>query len=521
MNKHLQALVNAVKKGRGLENESEKISVSKTSRTAGSAYEKIRNAVEYEEEHLLRRNAIRRILRRRRDIGESDESRGSALLNEMIWAKYLPNNAVPVSLVSQIDAIISRHDVLFNALPEGEAGEQGKDWLLDVLSTEIEYAIEPPRAAEALANFMFDRISGGIEWKETKMQKKEERDMLLYIAIHRALLKSNVATLRYRLFALYVPDWSSRNAEEAKEVASRLVQLARGIESHIHHPLSDQLFRLMRRHAFVFSVISDVVRDKPEQASEILSDEDEFRKKILKAAEARYGAFKTRLRRTVLRAVVFLFLTKMLLAIILELPYDAYILGELSWLPLGINIVFHPIFLAVIGTTVGVPVKKNNARLTELAWQAVNGADAIQVFFHVKEPWLKGALGRIFSVVYAMTYALSYGLIAWLLISVLNFNALSTALFLFFFSLVTFFGIKIRQSVRELLVIERQGSLIGTIFDFFLLPVVRVGRWISLRAPKVNIFIFFLDFIVEAPFKLGIEMIEGWIAFMREKKEEL
>ena len=124
-------------------------------------------------------------------------------------------------------------------------------------------------------------------------------------------------------------------------------------------------------------------------------------------------------------------------------------------------------------------------------------------------------------MIYTLTYLFSYGVIAWFLSSALNFNVVSVALFLFFFSLVTFFGIKIRQSVQELLVVERQGSVIGTLFDFFLLPIVRAGRWISLRARKLNVFAFFLDYIAEAPIKLGIEMVESWTAFVKAQKEEL
>ena len=78
MNKHLSTLVKIVQDGNGWKTNGEKIAVSKTSRTAGGAYERVRNAVEYEEEHLLRRNAILRILGRRRmmEADESIESRG-------------------------------------------------------------------------------------------------------------------------------------------------------------------------------------------------------------------------------------------------------------------------------------------------------------------------------------------------------------------------------------------------------------------------------------------------------------
>ena len=57
--------------------------------------------------------------------------------------------------------------------------------------------------------------------------------------------------------------------------------------------------------------------------------------------------------------------------------------------------------------------------------------------------------------------------------------------------------------------------------DFFSLPILRVGQWLSTSISRINIFIFIFDFIIEAPFKLFLNVLEEWFAFMKEKKEEL
>jgi hypothetical protein len=54
-----------------------------------------------------------------------------------------------------------------------------------------------------------------------------------------------------------------------------------------------------------------------------------------------------------------------------------------------------------------------------------------------------------------------------------------------------------------------------------LLPIVRAGAWLSIRVAKINVFIYFFDFILEAPLKVAIEFVESWLAFVREKKEEI
>lgn len=522
--KQLENLIAAVKKSGDWPKEAETITVSKTGQTAGAAYEKLRNAVEYEEEHLLRRNAIRRILMRRVHAADVAEmSRGEALLTELIWAKYLPNKKVPLTMIGVIDKIIKKYDRLFEEVPdEGEAKKHTTEWLFDVMSTEIEYALEPPHAYEALSSYMFDRIRKELVWEAGKGLDESQKDMLVYVAIYRALMKCNLATLRYRVFMLYFPKWSKATGDAVGEVAGKLQAVMAAVDGQIKHPLADQLFRLMRRYSHVFRVIKDIVKKNPDSYMDVVNSDEKLLAAVRTSAYARYDKFGKKRTRTVARAVLFLLLTKMILALIIEVPYEYFVLGHIAAIPLAINILFHPVFLAIIGLTVKIPAKKNTKRIMEYVKAVLSGKDeALGIVFKVKKPWTQGVLGKFFTGIYVLTYVVSYGLIAWVLTALLDFNVISTILFLFFFSLVTFFGIKIRQSMQELLVIERQGSVLGTLFDFFLMPVVRAGRWLSLRARDINIFVFFLDYIAEAPIKLGIELIEGWIAFVKTQKEEL
>ncbi|NBS69882.1 hypothetical protein EBT31_13355 [bacterium] len=57
--------------------------------------------------------------------------------------------------------------------------------------------------------------------------------------------------------------------------------------------------------------------------------------------------------------------------------------------------------------------------------------------------------------------------------------------------------------------------------DVALLPIAQAGSWLSSKVSKINVFIYFFDFIIEAPLKVAIEFVEGWLTFVREKKEEI
>jgi hypothetical protein len=75
-------------------------------------------------------------------------------------------------------------------------------------------------------------------------------------------------------------------------------------------------------------------------------------------------------------------------------------------------------------------------------------------------------------------------------------------------------------SAKEYEMTDHSGFM-GPIVDFFFLPILRVGHLLSREIAKINIFIFFFDFILEAPLKVIFEVVEEWIRFIRTKKEEI
>jgi hypothetical protein len=48
-----------------------------------------------------------------------------------------------------------------------------------------------------------------------------------------------------------------------------------------------------------------------------------------------------------------------------------------------------------------------------------------------------------------------------------------------------------------------------------------MGQWLSTRLSNINVFVFVLDFIIEAPFKTFVEIFEGWIYFIKEEREKI
>lgn len=508
--------------GKKQETDQEVISVSDTVSVAASFYETLRNSLEYDEEHLLRRNAIRRIIKRRLAEGEG-KALATDLLRELIWARYLPNKQVPEIVIDDVAGIFAKYKRLFSDLEtETKEGQRQYEWLIDILSSEIEYTIAPPVIDEALASFAYQEIKDRIQWS-SKLIDKKDRDLQLYVAVHRSVLKSNRATLRFRILTLYYPEWAKAAPTDAivEEIAGQLNTVIESVESQINHPGADVMYRLVRKHAIVFHLLRDIAVDHPEAFMEAVQkgDKSAIEQAVKKAAALRYRRFRERLRTGVLRAVIFLFLTKFGFAILFELPYERFVLKETNNVPLITNIFFHPILLGVIGFTVRIPEKRNTEKILEEVFALLGMGDNFVVTVKARRQ-ANGALAMIFNLLYALFFLITIGLIAGFLASI-HFNWISIVFFVFFLSLVTFFGLKLRNSKRELVIVETSGGFLGSVADIMFLPLIRAGRWVALRAPRINIFLFFFDFIVEAPFKAAIKLMEGWLAFLREKKEEI
>ncbi len=501
--------------------EGESIVVSETIAVAASAYEAIRNTLEYDEEHLMRRNALRRIIKRRVQE-EASQPLAMDVLRELVWARYLPNKKVPEAMIGTLAAVFEKYRPLFvRAQAEQGRSDMLFEWLLDLVSTEVECVLQPMPVDELLASTAYRELKQRMVWANPAMADAD-RDLQLYIAVHRAVLKSNVPTLRFRVFTLYYPGWLHAFAADplVAEVATQLPTVVDAIERQLRHPAADSVFRLARQHAIVFHLIRDIAEADPDAFAAAMSAGNmaAIDEAISKAAERRYDRFRSRLKTRVVRAALFLFLTKMVLALILELPYEQFVLQSPDFRPLLVNIIFHPLLLCVIGLSVHIPQAKNNKKILDEVHALLGMGKDFTIT--LKPGHSNGGLGLAFRLCYGLMSLLTIGAIASLL-RVLHFNVFSIALFLFFLSLVMFFGLKIRNSKKELVMVESGSHVFGFLADLLFLPMIRAGRWIALRAPRLNIFLFFLDFIIEAPFKATIRVIESWLAFLREKKEEI
>ena len=130
------------------------------------------------------------------------------------------------------------------------------------------------------------------------------------------------------------------------------------------------------------------------------------------------------------------------------------------------------------------------------------------------------AVSGTFNFIYAAAFLVSIYFIIRVL-ELMGFNWVSMIIFLFFLAFVSFFSIIVTRGVKDLMIVERKENIVTFLIDLFYMPIILVGRWLSNNMSRVNIFIFIFDFIIEAPFKVLVDVVEDWTKYVRERRDNM
>ncbi|MEK7637315.1 MAG: hypothetical protein AAB402_02940 [Patescibacteria group bacterium] len=500
------------------------IEVHDTISNVAWAYEKLRQAIDYQDEHLLRKNAIERILKRRLVAGVTADTVAEPLILELISGRYLLNKTLPVTIIAQAAEVLNRYVHLWTQVPHLPHQEAGKlfAWYLGILAVELNELLAPADHDEALLQLMYRVTHRDIAFAEEHLTE-DEKNTQLYIAIHRALLKSDPSIIRFHLFIRRHPTWPQATADDIVRFGRELSTIRTTIESQLFHPAGELLQRLMKKYTVIFLVFDDLAKRYGAEAGQRMAFPDELVNDIKQAYANRRKVVLRKITRNIIRSIIYVFLTKMLLLVLIEIPVERILYSEVTGrlLPLIINVAFPPFLLFFLGVTIRPAGKKNEIGVIENVEALVYRGDERNVLVKPRKPLRRSAFFTgLFRFTYALTFIAVFGGIVWGLTR-LHFTPISTVIFLLFLSIVSFFGIRVRLLSKELLVVDQRENIFTVLFDFLTVPILQVGRWISLRVPKINVMIFFLDVIIEAPFKAFLEATEGFFGFLKEKREEI
>jgi hypothetical protein len=466
-------------------------------------YERARNAMEYRADHLVRRAAIERILKRQLVFRQDPDKVAEELMLELKWAKYL----TPLEMEQLSQDELAR--ILYKYLGSDKSGNLPFDWLVGVMSAEIEEKFNLNTDYRKFTNFAFQAIK-----QKVKLTQENQLELLLFIAVDRIFTQSDEAQVGFHILRLLDNKWMERQSDES----GVMVDAYQLYSQAIHHKLLGRLSRFVRRQTGPLVLLRDIYFSSPGEFETVITDKDKFYSKAKEVLGVQLGLTGAAVKTAVVRSIVYVFLTKMIIGLLVEMPLDTLLVGHVEWVPLIINLLFPPILMWLMSRQIALPGESSRAALIEQCWQTVAEFETLQDDSDVLEDTVRqGFLGwyGVFSVLYSLVFAGVFFLILYVL-RLFGFSLASMAIFVFFLTVVAFFAFRIRQTA-QLYSYKNDTGLSDTIT----LPLLAVGAIFNQGLVHLNFLAFVFDFILEAPYKTILRILDSWVQFLSAKKEEV
>lgn len=487
------------------------INVAGVGRVVSTAYEQLRNAAEYAQEHLLIQNAIRRFFVRNLNFhSRCKVSRTVAeeLIIELTQSGYIKNNTKGYDVVEKIVSIIGRHyDNYWRLKAAGIDEHKAQDWTLDLVSIECEDMLVEDVLQTVYLQFAYNHYLAFLQKKMFASSHTEEAtfEVDLYIAVHRALLKSDIAAVRYDMQKLY---------KTSDENINEYAQFHKHIDDAFSSKVTNKIVRYINKYGAPLRVFRSFIQDN-ENANELLTKSNQFDEAFSNQIKKDYSKSENKLNKGLIKSIIFLLITKSLIGIAVEVPYDLATTGVVLMVPLLVNLFTPVVYLALIRFGFKLPGEINAKAIKDYADDMLYG-DQSRVNLYPVPRNRKYPIG--FKIAYAALFLVVFGLVTYLLM-LLQFNLVQGLMFFTFLAAASFLGFGLSRIVKELELVPIKPGAFTTFRELLFTPFTFLGKWISEKYQKVNIVALVLDTIIELPLKTALRLFRQWTGFIDEKKD--
>ena len=520
-------------KSLGPQEEISTIHVDEVASRVAAFYEKIRGIIDWKEEHLLKRRAIERILKRRlfsKLLSEGEISKNSIaepMVLELIRGGHFPNDKIEEITIEQVQKIINKYVFIANntTYDQKKSRIQLYSWLSAIAACEIEEMLSPSSKERALINYMFEIMKQRIRVNEGILKVKgiteKETNIQTYIAVQQALFNLDAPVISYHLLKYRYPEWKDFALDQLNDIAKNIHLIKNTLEKDLNHPLGDKFYYICEKYDTPFLLLGDVLSKNPTQAREEISNPELLETAITINYNQRVKTLKKRLGRAAFYATLSIFLTNIVSLLVIEMPFNKWVTGYFfNYWAITIDIIGPTFLMFLLVITIKPPKKENLPRVLMEVMKIVYEKGKKDIYEIKKFRKRNIIFETIINLFYLLGFLVILYIIIWALYQV-NFPPLSYVIFIIFLSLIAFAGAKIRQRAKELQVIEKKETLFHLIVDPFAVPVIQLGKWLTAKWTRYNVIAVFFSALIDMPFTIFIEFIEQWRYFLKEKKEKI
>lgn len=488
----------------------EPIYIPKAGGTISSAYEQLRNAAEYSEGRIVLQQATKRSFKRLLlVVKRNPETIGQDLIAELVLGGYLKTGDYSVQTAQAISDLAVEQMHIYGRLRQAHVvPSKAQDWILSVLAVKTQDLIQPDAQYVALLNIAYTFFLEQLPKDQFIRSNTDDADYTtaLYVAVHQALIKTGIDVVRADLLRI-----SNQSSEDIHAYADWHYHIDRLYTSH----LTLQLKRVIARNGAPFHILKGLIEDNS-NTPVILQHHDQFLSAYEQQINKEYRRTMHRLNNGLVKSIAFIFITKGLIGIGVEVPFDLFAYGSVALVPLFINLLFPPLYMASLRLGLTTPSDQDAQSTSQFMKQLLYGEYLPAVNMHIRtKPY-----STLYKLTSSLLFLVPFG-ISVLLLHRLGFNPLQMAVFFVFFSTASFLGFLLSGMVRELRMSQQQRGLLSGLINIFSLPFILFGQWLAGKYARINIVGQILDIAIELPLKTVIHMLHHWIRFVNEKYEEI
>jgi hypothetical protein len=509
------------------------IHVDEVALRVAAFYEQIRTIVDWKEEHLMRRAAIIRKLKRRFfDLEMNNFSAtgnvAESLVLELIRGGHFPNDEIEDLKIGSVQKIIDKYIYILKNNPENKAGKAGLqfyNWLIEVAACEIEETLAPAVREMALIDYMFfamkEKIKVSDKIYQAKLISRNESDIQIYVSVCQALFKLDKPIISYNLIKYRYPNWEKYDEQFISKISHNIFKIWREIEEDIKNPLANKFYNICEKYDTPYLLLGDILSlNNVEEIGKEISDPPALEKLIKEVYLKRLITLKSRISRAAVYSTISIFVTKVFSLVLLEVIIEKALGEQLNFLLLAVDVLIPTFLMFAIVASIKRPSKKNlNIVIIEtmkLAYKKQAG-DIYEIKMRRKRSI---TIITILSLVYILSTFITFGAIYFIFKS-FGFPITSIIIDIIFIAVILFAGTAVSKRAQELTMEEEKEGFLSFMSDVFFLPVQGLGKWISNKWKRYNAFAAFFNALIDMPFSAFVEFLERWRNFIKERKEDM
>jgi len=502
-------------------------------------YEKIRKVVDWKEEHLVRRSAIERILKRKllskisglslvADL-DPDKMAGPIVL-ELIRGGHFPNDKIPRSKIPTVAEVIKKYIFIFANNPDFGSHSSLKlkhkinhyNWLLEIAACEIEEILEAPIRQTALIDCMVESMMERTRVAPESAISSEKIRIQMEVAVRKTLFHLDSPIITYHLFKMRWQNWRSFSENELIKFSKNLDSIKQEIDHELKFEFSSNFFSICDKYDTVYLLLGDILKNFSKKSEKILlsfSEPKELLLLVKKAYAKRLKTLKKRLYRSAIYSTLSIFLAGALSLFIFEVPLAKLFYGKFSSTAVFVDIMLPTGLMYLLVYMVKPPKKENLARVLKETQKIVYRQKEKDVYEIRLTKRKKSVFSFFVNLLYLAGTALSLGLVFWVFdvarvpVTSLYIDTLNVAM-------VVFAALVIKQRSKEL-TIDDKPSVWEFSLDIISVPMAKIGQWLANKWKEYNIVSVFFIALVDMPFSFLVEFVENWSSYLREKKAEI